>query len=103
MIQNLTPERVRLGVTPTLWWNDDFPSIDIGTPFGPCVSEMALAGFSGVFTYLTISGMEQQTISAFEEQLAFVKAMGGTDLVVAEFGRSAPHPAGRPVRQPAGL
>jgi inosose dehydratase len=118
VIQNLTPERVRLGVTPTLWWNDDFPSIDIGIPFGQCVSEMALAGFQGcsvghkypkdsaelkaaldlrhlqvsepwVSTYFTINGMEQQTINAFEDQLAFIKAMGGTDLVVAEFGRTS--------------
>jgi inosose dehydratase len=118
VIQNLTPERVRLGVTPTLWWNDDFPSIDIGIPFGQCVSEMALAGFQGcsvghkypkdpaelkaaldlrhlqvsepwVSTYFTINGMEQRTINAFEDQLAFIKAMGGTDLVVAEFGRTS--------------
>jgi inosose dehydratase len=118
VIQSLSPERVRLGVTPTLWWNDDFPSIDIGIPFGQCVSEMALAGFQGcsvghkypkdpaelkaaldlrnlrvsepwVSTYFTIRGMEQQTIDAFEDQLAFIKAMGGTDLVVAEFGGSS--------------
>jgi inosose dehydratase len=118
VIANLTPERVRLGVTPTLWWNDDFPSIDIGIPFGQCVSEMALAGFQGcsvghkyptdpaelksaldlrglrvsepwVSTYFTVSGMEQQTIDAFEDRLAFIKVMGGTDLVVAEFGGSS--------------
>ena len=118
MIGNLTPERVRLGVTPTLWWNDDFPSIDIGIPFGQCVSEMALAGYQGcsighkyptdpaemksaldlrglrvsepwVSTYFTISAMEQQTIDAFEERIAFIKAVGGTEMVVAEFGRSS--------------
>jgi inosose dehydratase len=118
VISNLTPDRVRLGVTPTLWWNDDFPAIDIGIPFGQCVSEMALAGFHGcsighkyptdpavlkpaldlrhlqvsepwVSTYFTINGMEQQTIDAFENQVAFIKAMGGTDLVVAEFGRTS--------------
>jgi inosose dehydratase len=118
VIKNLNPRKVRLGVTPTLWWNDDFPSIDIGIPFGQCVSEMALAGFQGcsvghkypanptvlknaldlrglrvsepwVSTYFTISNMEQQTIEAFENQLAFIQAMGGTDLVVAEFGRSS--------------
>jgi inosose dehydratase len=118
VIANLTPERVRLGVTPTLWWNDDFPSIDIGIPFGQCVSEMALAGFQGcsvghkypkdpaelksaldlrnlrvsepwTSTYFTISGMEVQTIDAFEDSLAFIKAMGGSDLVVAEFGGSS--------------
>ena len=118
MIQNLTPERVRLGVTPTLWWNDDFPLIDIGIPFGQCVSEMALAGFQGcsighkypkdptelkaaldlrglrvsepwTSTYFTINGMEQQTIDSFYETLSFVKAAGGTELVVAELGGSS--------------
>ena len=118
MIQNLTPDRVRLGVTPTLWWNDDFPSIDSGIPFGQCVSEMALAGYQGcsighkyptdpaemksaldlrglgvsepwVSTYFTISAMEQQTIDAFEERIAFIKAVGGTEMVVAEFGRTS--------------
>ena len=118
MIQNLTPERVRLGVTPTLWWNDDFPSIDIGIPFGQCVSEMALAGFQGcsighkfpkdpaelkaaldlrglrvsepwTSTYFTINGMEQQTVDNFEETIAFIKAAGGTELVVAELGGSS--------------
>jgi inosose dehydratase len=118
VIGNLTPDRVRLGVTPTLWWNDDFPSIDIGIPFGQCVSEMALAGFQGcsvghkypkdpaelksaldlrnlrvsepwTSTYFTISGMDLQTIDAFEDSLAFIKAMGGSDLVVAEFGGSS--------------
>ncbi len=118
VIKNLDPQKVRLGVTPTLWWNDDFPSIDIGIPFGQCVSEMALAGFQGcsighkyptdpavlksaldlrglqvsepwVSTYFTISNMEQQTVDTFENQLAFIQAMGGTDVVVAEFGRSS--------------
>jgi inosose dehydratase len=118
VIQNLTPERVRLGVTPTLWWNDDFPLIDIGIPFGQCVSEMALAGFQGcsighkypkdpaelkaaldlrglrvsepwTSTYFTINGMEQQTVENFEATIAFVKAAGGTELVVAELGGSS--------------
>jgi inosose dehydratase len=118
MIKNLDPGRVSLGVTPTLWWNDDFPSIDIGIPFEQCVSEMALAGFSGcsighkyptdpavlkaaldlrglrvsepwVSTFFTINDMEQQTVDAFEDRLAFIKAVGGTDIVVAEFGRSS--------------
>jgi inosose dehydratase len=111
----LDPDKVWLGVTPTLWWNDDFPSIDIGIPFEQCVSEMALAGYQGcsighkyptdrdvlkraldlrglrvtepwVSTYFTIKDMEQQTLSTFERQLDFIKAMGGTDIVVAEFG-----------------
>jgi inosose dehydratase len=42
-----------------------------------------------VSTYFTIHEMEEQTVKAFEKQMAFIKAMGGTDLVVAEFGRSS--------------
>lgn len=111
----LDPEKVRLGVTPTLWWNDDFPSIDVGIPFEQCVSEMALAGFQGcsvghkyprdpavlkraldlrglqvsepwVSTYFTIEGMEERTLETYHRQLEFIRAMGGTDMVVAEFG-----------------
>jgi inosose dehydratase len=118
VIENLTQQRVRLGVTPTLWWNDDFPLIDIGIPFGQCVSEMALAGYQGcsvghkypkdpaelkaalslrglqvsepwTSTYFTIKGMEQHTVDNFEETLSFIKALGGTDMVVAELGGSS--------------
>jgi inosose dehydratase len=113
----LDPEKVWLGITPTLWWNDDFPSIDIGITFGQCVSEMALAGFKGcsvghkyptdptalrsaldlrglrvsepwVSTYFTIKDMEQTTLHRFHQQLDFIKEMGGTDLVMAEFGQA---------------
>lgn len=114
----LSPDKVKLGVCCTLWWNDDFPSIDAGIPFGQAVSEMALAGFQGcsighkyptdtavlkaaldlrglqvsepwTSTYFTISKMRQKTIVAFEETLAHVKALGGTEVVVAEFGDSS--------------
>jgi inosose dehydratase len=114
---NLDPEKVWLGVTPTLWWNDDFPLIDIGVTFEQCISEMALAGYQGcsvghkyptdiavlkaaldlrglrvsepwVSTYFTIAEMEQQTIDNFHQQMNFIKSLGGTDVVVAELGRS---------------
>jgi inosose dehydratase len=114
-VPGLDRDKVLLGVTPTLWWNDDFMWIDVGIPFGQCVSEMALAGYDGcsvghkypkdvaelkaaldlrglrvsepwVSTYFTIAEMEQQTLANFHQQLDFIKAMGGTDMVVAEFG-----------------
>ena len=115
-ISNLGPDRVSLGVTPTLWWNDDFPLIDIGIPFEQCVSEMALAGFQGcsighkyptdpavlkkaldlrdlrvsepwVSTYFTIG--EDRTVENFNRQLEFLEKVGGQDIVVAEFGLSS--------------
>ncbi|POX48452.1 myo-inosose-2 dehydratase [Streptomyces sp. Ru71] len=118
MADRLSPDKVKLGVCCTLWWNDDFPTIDAGITFGQAVSEMALAGFQGcsighkypsdaaelkaaldlrglsvsepwTSTYFTIGKMRQRTIAAFEETLAHVKALGGNELVVAEFGASS--------------
>lgn len=115
--RTLDPDKVPLGITPTLWWNDDFPLIDIGIPFEQCISEMALAGFQGcsvghkyptdpavlkpalelrglrvsepwVSTYFTITSMRKQTLQSFHQQMAFIKAMGGTDMVIAEFGQA---------------
>jgi inosose dehydratase len=112
--------KVKLGVTPTLWWNDDFPLIDIGVSFEQCISEMALAGFEGcsvghkypkdparlvaalelrglrvsepwTSTYFTAADMEEATLEAFAQTLQFIKALGGTEMVVAELGGSA-HP-----------
>src|ERR1700729_3079621 len=113
--RTLDPKKVPLGITPTLWWNDDFLSIDIGIPFGQCVSEMALAGFHGcsighkyptdpvvlkreldlrglrvsepwTSTYFTNKRMKQKTIDSFAKEMAFIKSLGATDMVVAEFG-----------------
>ncbi|MGN5381343.1 TIM barrel protein [Streptomyces lasalocidi] len=118
LADRLGPDKVKLGVCCTLWWNDDFPAIDAGISFGQAVSEMALAGFQGcsighkypsdaaalkaaldlrglrvsepwTSTYFTIDKMRQKTIAAFEETLAHIKALGGTELVVAEFGASS--------------
>ncbi|MEU2434885.1 myo-inosose-2 dehydratase [Streptomyces rubradiris] len=116
-VPHLGPDKVSLGVTPTLWWNDDFPLIDIGIPFEQCVSEMALAGFQGcsighkyptdpdalkealglrglkvsepwVSTYFSI-GEKGRTVENFKRQLEFLEKVGGKDIVVAEFGRSS--------------
>ncbi|MEU3844570.1 myo-inosose-2 dehydratase [Streptomyces sp. NPDC028635] len=118
LADRLSPDKVQLGVCCTLWWNDDFPTIDAGISFGQAVSEMALAGFQGcslghkypadvaelraaleirglrvsepwTSTYFTIGNMRHKTIAAFEETLAHIKALGGTELVVAEFGASS--------------
>lgn len=117
IVPNLSRDSVSLGVTPTLWWNDDFPLIDIGIPFEQCVSEMALAGFQGcsighkyptdpavlkaaldlrglrvsepwVSTYFTI-GDKDRTVENFKRQLEFLEKVGGQDIVVAEFGQSS--------------
>ncbi|MEU3741428.1 myo-inosose-2 dehydratase [Streptomyces sp. NPDC032198] len=118
LTDRLGPDKVKLGVCCTLWWNDDFPAIDAGIPFGQAVSEMALAGFQGcsighkypsdaaelkaaldlrgleisepwTSTYFTISKMRHRTIAAFEATLEHLRALGGSELVVAEFGASS--------------
>lgn len=106
-------EKVRLGITPTGWTNDDSPLIGDWIPFEQVVSEMALAGFEGcsvghnfpkdpavlkpalelrglsvsepwVSTYFAAHEMFDQTVENFKLQMEFIKAMGGTDVVVAE-------------------
>ncbi|MBC8003694.1 MAG: myo-inosose-2 dehydratase [Opitutaceae bacterium] len=117
-VKKLNADKVWIGITPTSWWNDDFLDIDIGITFGQCVSEMALAGYQGcsvghkypsdidvlkrelgmrtlrvsepwTSTFFTEKAMYDQTVADFRRSLAFIKAMGGTDIVVAELGLSA--------------
>jgi inosose dehydratase len=113
----LDRKKISFGVTPTLWWNDDFLDIDIGVTFGQCVSEMALAGFEGCSVghkfptqveelkreldlrglrvsepwtslFFTREAMRERTISDFRQSLQFIKAMNGSAMVVAELGHS---------------
>lgn len=108
-------DKVYLGITPTGWTNDDMPGIGDYIPFEQCVSEMALAGFEGcsvghkfpkdpkvlraalelrglrvsepwASTHFTVAEMEDRTVEGFRQQMAFIKEMGGTDVVVAELG-----------------
>jgi inosose dehydratase len=110
-------DKVYLGITPTGWTNDDTPGIGDYIPFEQCVSEMALAGFEGcsvghkfpkdpevlkrelglrglrvsepwASTYFTVAEMEDRTVESFRQQMAFIKEMGGTDVVVAELGHA---------------
>ncbi|MCL2023247.1 MAG: myo-inosose-2 dehydratase [Oscillospiraceae bacterium] len=41
------PEKVKLGIAPIAWTNDDMPELGGENTFEQCVSEMALAGFEG--------------------------------------------------------
>ena len=43
----LDKEKVRVGISPIGWTNDDMPELGEENTFEQCVSEMALAGFSG--------------------------------------------------------
>ena len=43
----LDKNRVKLGIAPIAWTNDDMPDLGSENTFEQCVSEMALAGFTG--------------------------------------------------------
>ena len=43
----LNKEKVHLGIAPIAWTNDDMPDLGAENTFEQCVSEMALAGFTG--------------------------------------------------------
>lgn len=43
----LSKENVKLGIAPIAWTNDDLPDLGKENTFEQCVSEMALAGFTG--------------------------------------------------------
>ena len=42
-----TGKNVKLGIAPIAWTNDDLPELGGENTFQQCVSEMALAGFTG--------------------------------------------------------
>lgn len=41
------PTKVRFGIAPYAWFNDDMPDIGKNIPYEQCLSEAALAGFEG--------------------------------------------------------
>ena len=43
----LNKDKVKLGIAPIGWTNDDMPDLGAENTFEQCVSEMALAGFTG--------------------------------------------------------
>ena len=43
----LDPNKVKLAIAPIGWTNDDMPDLGGENTFEQCVSEMALAGFTG--------------------------------------------------------
>lgn len=43
----MNKDNIKLGIAPIAWTNDDMPDLGAENTFKQCVSEMALAGFSG--------------------------------------------------------
>ncbi|KGM96679.1 inosose dehydratase [Clostridium novyi A str. 4552] len=118
-------DKVKLGIAPIAWTNDDLPELGKENTFEQCVSEMALAGFTGsevgnkyprdtkvLKKALELRGMEiasawfsaflttkplQETVDAFIEHRDFLHAMGAKVVVVAEQGHSIQGMMDKPV------
>lgn len=108
--------RVKLGIAPIAWTNDDMPELGGENTFEQCVSEMALAGFKGsevgnkypkdtavLKKALSLRGISiasawfsaflttkplKETVDAFIKHRDFLCEMGAKVIVVAEQGHS---------------
>ena len=112
----LNKERVKLGIAPIAWTNDDMPDLGKENTFEQCVSEMALAGFTGsevgnkypkdpevLKKALELRGVEicnqwfssflitkpiEEVEKEFRAQLTFLKAMGSKIIGASEQSHS---------------
>ncbi|MGM0777958.1 MAG: myo-inosose-2 dehydratase [Bacillota bacterium] len=108
--------QVKLAIAPIGWTNDDMPELGAEVTFEQCISEMALAGFSGsevgnkyprdidqLKKALSLRGLEiasawfsafltskpfEETAEAFKEHRDFLHEMGAKVIVVSEQGNS---------------
>ena len=112
----LDREKVKLGIAPIAWTNDDMPDLGAENTFEQCVSEMALAGFTGcevgnkypkdpavLKKALELRGMQicnawystflttepyEETEKGFIRHITFLKEMGAKVVGVSEQGHS---------------
>ena len=108
--------KVKLGIAPIAWTNDDMPDLGKENTFEQCVSEMALAGFTGSevgnkypkdpevlkkalelrgveicnqwFSSFLITKQFEEVEKEFRAQLAFLKAMGAKVIGASEQSHS---------------
>ena len=121
----LTGKNVKLGIAPIAWTNDDLPELGGENTFQQCVSEMALAGFTGSevgnkypkdpavlkpmlelrgieicnawFSTFLISKPYEETEIEFEKHVAFLAAMGAKVVGVSEQSYSTQGNQSQPV------
>lgn len=112
----LDKNKVKLGIAPIAWTNDDMPDLGAQNTFEQCISEMALAGFTGcevgnkypkdtkvLKKALDLRGMQicnawfstflttkpyEETEKGFIEHITFLKEMGAKVVGVSEQGHS---------------
>ncbi|MCT8565178.1 myo-inosose-2 dehydratase [Glaesserella parasuis] len=109
-------ENIQLGIAPIGWTNDDLPELGAENTFEQCVSEMALAGYTGCevgnkyprdvavlkhkldvrgiqicnawFSTFFVDGKREETIQEFIKHRDFLHAMGAKVIGCSEQSRS---------------
>ncbi len=112
----LDKSKVKLGIAPIGWTNDDMPDLGAENTFEQCVSEMALAGFSGCevgnkypedrhvlkkaldvrglticnrwFSSFLLTKPFEETAALFEKELDFLHFLGARVVGVSEQSHS---------------
>lgn len=112
----LDKNKVKLGIAPIAWTNDDMPDLGAENTFEQCISEMSLAGFTGcevgnkypkdtaiLKKALDLRGMQicnawfstflttkpyEETEKEFIKHITFLKEMGAKVVGVSEQGHS---------------
>jgi len=112
----LNKNKIHLGICPIAWTNDDMPELGAENTFEQCISEIALAGFTGteigckfpkdpevLLSYLAPRGLSiasawfssflttkpyEETEAAFLAHRDFLHALGAKVIVVSEQGHS---------------
>lgn len=109
-------ERVRIGIAPIGWTNDDWPDLGGDIPLEQCLAEMAQAGYEGcevggkfprepqvlrrvlepyglsvasgwLSVYFTDASRLDESIAAYRTHARFLRDMGASVVVIAECGR----------------
>lgn len=113
----LDRNKVKVGIAPIGWTNDDLPELGGDISFNQCISEMHIAGYEGCeigskfpknsellmqsllpfnlqiagqwfSSFLTSANDSTLTINAFKNHLAFLKEVGARVSIVSEQGYS---------------
>jgi inosose dehydratase len=80
MASEQSTPRIRVGIQPTCWTNDDFPEIGDDTPYQTILDETRECGYEGGST-----GHNYPThLPSLLRAIAFLHSVGAKDLVVAE-------------------
>jgi len=113
----LDAKKIKLGIAPIAWTNDDMPELGGEIPFEQCIREMKEAGFVGTevgskypkdpeklkaalkpyglsiasqwfSSFFTPQDDASKTIEDFKKHMAFLKALGAKVIVISEQGSS---------------